>query len=305
MAVEDEVRAHPTLALIGNTPMVELPVFQAEFPQARVLAKIEAFNPGGSIKDRPVLRMLIDALDRNELRPGMTILDSSSGNAGIAYAMIGGILGFEVEIVMPGNASTERKRRIAAHGAACVYTDAVAGYDEAMREARRRHEADPERTYFADQYGNESNWLAHYDGTAAEILAQAPDDFTHFVAGVGTGGTVTGVGRRLKEVRRDVQIVCATPPAFPGVEGLKPLGPGYLDPDILDRSVVDTWIAIDVDESRALSVELAHHGLFAGQSAGAYLFAVRRVLKSDPSAVVVTVLADIGDRYFSAGLWDD
>ena len=174
MAVEDEVRAHPTLALIGNTPMVELPVFRAEFPQARVLAKIEAFNPGGSIKDRPVLRMLIDALDRNELRPGMTILDSSSGNAGIAYAMIGGILGFEVEIVMPGNASTERKRRIAAHGAACVYTDAVAGYDEAMREARRRHEADPERTYFADQYGNESNWMAHYDGTAAEILAQAP-----------------------------------------------------------------------------------------------------------------------------------
>ncbi len=304
MAVEDAIRAHPTLGLIGKTPMVEVPIFRDSFPHARVLAKMEAFNPGGSIKDRPVARMLIEALERGELRPGMTILDSSSGNAGIAYAMVGMILGFEVEIVIPSNASEERRARMAAHGARIVETDALAGYDEAMREAQRRAQAHPERYYFADQYSNDSNWLAHYHGTADEILAQAPADFTHFVAGVGTGGTITGVGRRLREERPAVEVVSAVPPEFPGVEGLKPLGAHNIQPELLDRSVVDRWIPVDVDEARALSLELARAGLFAGQSAGAYMYAVRHVLEDSPRAVVVTVLADLGERYFSAGLWD-
>ena len=218
--------------------------------------------------------------------------------------MIGSLLGHDVEIVMPDNASRERVQRITAHGAGIRFTDAILGYDEAMREVQRRHQADPERYYFADQYSNASNWQAHYDGTANEILTQAPPDMTHFVAGVGTGGTITGVSRRLDEVRPDVQIVCAAPPEFPGIEGLKPMGPGHLVPDIFDASLIDTWVDIDVDMARDYSVQLAAEGLFVGQSAGAYTYAVETVLKDDPCAVVVTVFADAGDRYFSTGLWD-
>ncbi len=305
MAVEDIVKTHPTLALIGNTPMVEIVSLRAEFPEARVFAKMEAYNPGGSLKDRPVARILADALDTGELRPGMTILDSSSGNAGITYAMVGSILGYPVEIVMPENVSEERKRRIRAHGARITFTDPIAGYDEAMREVRRLYESDPETYYFADQYGNDSNWRAHFEGTAPEILLQAPTGFTHFVAGVGTGGTITGVGRRLKQERPEVEVVSAVPPAFPGVEGLKPLGPDHIMPEILDRSVVDRWVEIDVDEARRESVGLARQGIFAGQSSGAYIYAVREVLLDEPRAVVVTLICDTGDRYFTSGLWDE
>jgi len=304
MAVDPAIDRHPTLHLIGRTPLVEARLFQDRYPRARVFAKMEAFNPGGSIKDRPVARMLADAQTRGDLRPGQTILDSSSGNAGIAYAMIGGLLGHDVEIVMPDNASRERVQRITAHGARIRFTDAILGYDEAMREVQRRHEANPERYYFADQYSNTSNWQAHYDGTASEILAQAPPDITHFVAGVGTGGTITGVARRLAEVSPDVQIVCATPPEFPGIEGLKPMGPDHLVPAILDASLIDTWVDIDVDKAREFSVRLAAEGLFVGQSAGAYMYAVETVLRDDPKAVVVTLFPDAGDRYFSTGLWD-
>ena len=304
MTADLVIDRHPTLQLIGHTPLVETRLFRDRYPTARVFAKMEAFNPGGSIKDRPVARMLADAQARGDLRPGQTILDSSSGNAGIAYAMIGSLLGHDVEIVMPDNASRERVQRITAHGAGIRFTDAILGYDEAMREVQRRHQADPERYYFADQYSNASNWQAHYDGTANEILSQAPPDMTHFVAGVGTGGTITGVSRRLDEVRPDVQIVCAAPPEFPGIEGLKPMGPGHLVPDIFDASLINTWVDIDVDMARDYSVQLAAEGLFVGQSAGAYTYAVETVLKDDPCAVVVTVFADAGDRYFSTGLWD-
>ncbi len=305
MAVEDLVKTHPTLALIGNTPLVEIVSLRAEFPEARVFAKMEGYNPGGSLKDRSVARILADALEAGELRPGMTILDSSSGNAGIAYAMIGSILGYPVEIVMPENASEERKRRIRAHGARITFTDPIAGYDEAMREVRRLYESNREAYYFADQYDNDSNWRAHFESTAPEILRQAPAGFTHFVAGVGTGGTVTGVGRRLKKERPEVKIVSAVPPAFPGIEGLKPLGPDHIMPEILDRSVVDQWVDVDVDEARRESVELARQGIFAGQSSGAYMYAVRKVLIDEPRAVVVTLICDTGDRYFTTGLWDD
>ena len=304
MAVKNLVGSYPALGLIGNTPLVEVPIFRNEFPQGRVYAKMEAFNPGGSVKDRPVARMLTDAIARGDLRAGMTILDWSSGNAGIAYAMIGEVLGYPVEIVMVGGASDERKRRIRVHGARVVSTDSASGYDGALREAQRRFEATPEEYYFADQYSNESNWLAHYDGTASEILAQAPPGFTHFVAGVGTGGTVTGVGRRLREERPGVQIVCVAAPEFPGVAGLKPWGPGQITPEVFDPSVVDVWVDIDVDQARRQSRQLARHGLFVGQSSGAYMCAARCVLLSDPHAVIVTLFPDTGERYFSAGLWD-
>jgi len=304
VAVGAHVAAHPALSLIGNTPLVEAPVFAGEFPHARILAKMEAFNPGGSVKDRPVRRMLLDAIASGKLRPGMTILDSSSGNAGIAYAMIGRVLGYDVEIVLPRNASAERQRRIAAHGATMTLTDPSDGYDGALREVRRRYEAHPARYFFVDQYSNASNWQAHYDETATEVLAQAPAGFTHFLAGVGTGGTLTGVARRLEEVRPDVQIVAVAPEEFPGIEGLKPLGPGHLVPAILDRSLVDRWIHVTADESRGYSLRLAQLGFFVGQSSGAYMAAARRVLLDDPRATIVTLFPDIGERYFSTGLWD-
>lgn len=295
---------HPTLDLIGRTPLVETRLFSNFYPKAKVLAKLEMFNPGGSVKDRPVARMLTDAQARGMLHPGQTILDSSSGNAGIAYAMIGSLLGHNVEIVMPDNASRERVQRITAHGATITFTDALLGYDEAMREVKRRYESSPERYYFADQYSNASNWEAHYDETAAEIISEAPAAMTHFLAGVGTGGTITGIGRRLSELRPDVQIVCAAPPEFPGVEGLKPLGPSHLVPGIFDASLIDTWVDLDVDQAREFSIRLAAEGLFVGQSSGAYMYAAESILQTDPDAVIVTLFPDAGDRYFSTGLWD-
>ena len=269
-----------------------------------MLAKVESRNPGGSLKDRPVLRMLGDALHTGNLAPGQIVLDSSSGNAGISYAMIGSMLGLAVEIVIPDNASAERKKRIAAHGASMIFTDAVQGYDEALREVRRRHEADPSRTFFADQYGNESNWRAHYETTAEEILAQSGGRISHFVAGVGTGGTITGVGRRLKEHDPDIRVICVIPDEFPGIEGLKPLGsPDDIVPEILDESVIDERVHVSIDDAYDMCQRLARRGLFCGQSSGAYLAGVRAVARRG-KATFVTLLNDLGERYFSTRLWD-
>jgi len=187
-AVQELIRRHPLLRLIGNTPLVPVPLFHCELPQVELLVKCEFLNPGGSVKDRSVLRMLSEAVISGTLPPERTILDSSSGNAGIAYAMIGAILGRRVELVVPENASAERKKRIQAHGATLILTDPVAGYDEALREVRRRSAANPERYFFCDQYSNAANWQTQYDTTAEEILAQTGGRLDWFVAGVGTGG---------------------------------------------------------------------------------------------------------------------
>jgi len=247
--VQDLIAEHPALGLIGNTPLVRLDLFKDELPDVEVWAKMEAFNPGGSLKDRPVLRMLSEAVGDGRLHAGKTILDSSSGNAGIAYAMIGAVLGFPVTIVIPDNASVERKKRLRAHGAHCHFTDAIKGYDEALRQVRRMYDAEPDKYFFSDQYGNSHNWMAHYDGTANEIWEQSNGRVTHFVAGVGTGGTITGIGRRLKELNSNIQVHCVVPDPFPGVEGLKPLGSEHdIIPEILDQSVIDErW---DCDEDR-------------------------------------------------------
>lgn len=300
------VERHPTLALIGDTPLVRLDLFRDELPGVEVWAKVEYFNPGGSLKDRPVLRMLAEAVRDERLRPGKTILDSSSGNAGIAYAMVGRVLGFDVELVVPGNASLERKKRILAHGAKLTHTDPLEGYDEALREAHRLAAERPDRYFFCDQYANPGNWRAHYDGTAEEILAQTGGRITHFVAGVGTGGTITGVGRRLKEHDPDIRVWSVRPEVFPGIEGLKPLGhPGDIVPEILDESVVDEWTEVTSEEARAHARALAREGLFAGQSSGGYLEGVRRAGREAGRAVVVTILNDFGERYLSTPLWED
>ena len=295
----------PALGLVGNTPLVRIRIFEDEFPEVEVYAKVEAFNPGGSLKDRPVLYMLLDALERGQLTPERTILDSSSGNAGIAYAWIGGALGLKVKLVIPDNASAERKKRMLAHGAQIHFTSAQDGYDEALREVRRLADADPDAYFFSDQYSNDNNWRAHFETTAEEILEQTQNRITHFVCGVGTGGTLTGVGRRLKQHSSDIRVECVVPDAFPGVEGLKPLkAPGDIVPAILDQSIIDEMLDADVDDAWEMSQRLARAGLFGGQSTGAYFAGVYQVAKRIQRGVIVTLMNDIGERYMSTRLWD-
>ena len=267
--IEPFLNRYPALRAIGNTPLVPVSIFGDELPGVEVLAKMECLNPGGSLKDRPVLHMLLAALANGRLQPGKTILDSSSGNAGIAYAMVGRIIGYPVEIVIPDNASTERKKRLLAHGAQLIYTDALKDYDEALREVHRRHDADAPRYFFCDQYSNADNWRAHYETTAVEILEQTGGRLTHIVAGVGTGGTVTGLGRRLKEHDPKIRLVCVLPEVFPGIEGLKPLGPEDIVPAILDEMVIDERIPVTSEDAYRMCVRLAREGFFVGQSSGA------------------------------------
>lgn len=298
------VDRYPALRAVGNTPLVPVDILRSELPEIEVLAKLESLNPGGSLKDRPVLRMLLGALDDGRLKPGKTVLDSSSGNAGIAYSMIGCIIGVPVEIVIPNNASAERRKRMLAHGAQLVFTDALLGYDEALREVRRRWEADPGRYFFCDQYSNADNWRAHYETTAAEILQQA-GRITHVVVGVGTGGTLTGLGRRLKEHDPAIRLICVIPEAFPGVEGLKPLGRAEdIVPAILDEKLIDERIPVTVDEAYRMCVRLAAAGFFVGQSSGAYMAGVARVAQRVRQGRFVTIFNDLGERYFSTRLWD-
>ena len=303
--IEPSLDRYPPLRAIGQTPLVPVNLFGDELPGIEVLAKMEHLNPGGSLKDRPVLRMLLGALADGRLQPGKVILDSSSGNAGIAYAMIGRVIGYPVEIVMPDNATIERKKRLLAHGAQLILTDALKGYDEALHEVHRRYHADPERYFFCDQYSNDDNWRAHYETTAAEILEQTRGELTHVIVGVGTGGTVTGLGRRLKEHDPRIRLVCVLPETFPGIEGLKPLGsPEDIVPSILDESVIDERIPVTSDDAYKMCIRLARAGFFVGQSSGAYMVGVERVARRERAGRFVTLFNDLGERYFSTGLWD-
>jgi cysteine synthase B len=296
---------YPALNLIGNTRMVEILCFKEEFPEVTVYAKAEYANPGGSLKDRPVRRMLLEASIEGKVGKGQVVLDSSSGNAGIAYAMLGAMMNLPVQIVVPGNASKERKMRIKAHGATLIQTDPMEGYDEALREGHRIAEREPERFFHCDQYANDNNWLSHYHTTAPEILVQTDGKITHFVAGIGTGGTITGVGRRLKKDVPGVEIVQIIPEDFPGIEGLKPLeNPGDIIPKILDSSVIDHKVRVSSMDAARTCALLARYGIWAGQSSGAYLYGVYETAKRIRKGVIVTLLNDIGERYMSTGLWE-
>jgi len=302
--IQDFIDKYPALKAIGNTPLVELDIPNdiADIGEASIYAKFEHLNPGGSIKDRPVLRMLAEAIIDGTLTPGKTILDATSGNAGIAYAMIGAILGYPVELVMPENASEERKKRLIAHGANLVFTDAQKGYDEALYEVKRRFQKSPDKYFYCDQYSNLNNPLAHYETTAVELLDQAPF-ITHFVAGVGTGGTISGIGRRLKETNPDIEIICIDFEEWPGVEGLKPLSDGHIIPETFDKSVVDQMLTIDTLKAYKVSSAMAEKGMFAGQSSGAYLLGAIEIARSLKSGNIVTIFNDIGERYFSTSMW--
>jgi cysteine synthase B len=298
---------YPLLATIGNTPLVRVDVLAEEFPDLTVSAKLEYFNPGGSLKDRPVRQIIMDALATGALRPGKIILDSSSGNAGIAYAMLGAVLQYPVHLVVPENASLERRKRIVAHGATLITTDALKGYDEALREVHRRAENEPERYFYADQYSNASNWQAHYHGTAVEILEQTEGKVTHFVGGIGTGGAITGIGRRLKEYNPNIQVIAIIPEEFPGVEGLKPPldSPDAIVPAILDQSVIDARIeGVSVESAYDMCWRLARAGFFVGQSSGAYMHGVYTLAKTVRSGHIVTLFNDLGERYASTHLWE-
>jgi len=297
------------LAAIGRTPLVELDLVQDAAPGTRLFAKLEACNPGGSVKDRPVARMLTRGLQEGRLAGGRRLLDSSSGNAGISYAMLGAALGVPVTLVVPGNASRERLARIRAYGAQLVVTDPLEGYDHALREARRLGSAHPDRYWHCDQYGNPDNWRAHYETTGREILEQvqsltgAPPNA--LVAGVGTGGTLTGTGRLLREAAADLFIAAVIPEPFPGIEGLKPLGaPGDIVPAILDEGLIDTRIPVDSESATAMCRRLAERGLFVGPSSGAYVHAALETAAGGRFRTIVTILSDTGERYASTGMWE-
>lgn len=294
---------------VGGTPLVELHPTPMLPPGVRLFAKLESTNPGGSIKDRPVSRILAGALERGDLRGGRRVLDSSSGNAGIAYAMLGAALGVPVTLVVPGNASRERLDRIAAHGAELILTDPLEGYDFALREAARIARTEPRRYWYANQYANADNWRAHYETTAVEILRDVSEHEgrtpSAFVAGVGTGGTLTGVARRLREECPDVHVAAVIPETFPGIEGLKPLGsPEDIVPEILDQALIDERIAMSSEDAATTCRDLARAGLFVGVSSGAFARAAIALARRGSYRTVVTVLSDTGERYGSTGIWE-
>ena len=290
----------PILGLIGNTPLVRVRLLEEEFPHVEVWAKAEWFNPGGSVKDRPALAMVKDGLERGLLRPGVTLLDSTSGNTGIAYAMIGAAIGVSVKLVLPANASPERKATLKAYGAEMVFSSALEGSDGAQRLARKICEADPDLYFLPNQYDNPANPLAHENGTAVEILEQTEGRITHFVAGLGTTGTLVGTGRGLKKRKAGVK-VCAVMPAesFHGLEGMKHI-PTAIRPGIYDESVQDHLFLAGTEESYQLAERLAREeGMFVGHSSGAALVGAREVAKRVRGGVIVVVLPDGGDRYLS------
>lgn len=293
------------LKLIGNTPMVEIRhVREGVASGVRILAKLEGFNPGGSVKDRPARKMIEDGLRRGRLVPGKVIIDSTSGNTGIALAMIGAALGHPVELVMPGNVSQERKRMVAAFGATAIFSDPLEGSDGAIRLCRIILAEHPDRYFKPDQYFNEANPRAHFETTGPEIWEQTDGAVTHFVAGIGTGGTIMGTGRYLKSRNPAVQVVAAEPDdAFHGLEGLKHMASSIV-PGIYREEELDRKIGVGTDDAYAMVYRLGREeGLLVGQSCGAAHVAALEIARSLTEGTVVELFPDFGDRYLSTNLW--
>ncbi len=303
--------------LIGYTPLIRLRRVTRDLPDSiEIYGKAEWFNPGGSVKDRPAWNIVRTAIERGELRGGKRLLDATSGNTGIAFAMIGAALGFGVTLCVPANVSTERKRILNAYGAEVIYTDPLEGSDGAIRKARELYARYPDRYYYADQYNNPANWQAHYETTGVEIWQQTEGRITHFVAGLGTTGTFVGVGRRLREYRRDIQLIALQPDSpFHGLEGLKHLDTAIV-PGIYDPTLADANLAISTEDAYAMARRLAREeGLLVGVSAAAAVVGSLRVAEAilrdaetrgiEPHAVIVTILCDSADKYLSERFWDD
>ena len=290
--------------LIGNTPLLRVRMFEKEFPRVEVYAKAEWFNPGGSVKDRAALAMIEDGERRGALTHDKTIIDSTSGNTGISYAMVGAAKGYRVKLVMPSNVSAERKALVTAYGAEIVYSDPGEGSDGAIRLVREVVAGEPDAYFYPDQYSNPANVRAHYEGTAVEILQQTSRRLTHFVAGLGTTGTFVGTSRRLKEHDPSIRTIAVQPEdSFHGLEGLKHI-PTAIVPKIWDASLADEIWGSPTEPAYDLARAVARtEGLLVGHSSGAALWAVRRLAETIKEGVVVTVFPDSGDRYLSTGLY--
>ena len=290
--------------LVGNTPLLRVRLFERESPKVEVYAKAEWFNPGGSVKDRAALSMIEDGERRGALTADKTIIDSTSGNTGIAYALVGAAKGYRVKLVMPGNVSAERKALVTAYGAEIVFSDAGEGSDGAIRMVRDIVAERPDEYFYPDQYSNPANPRAHYEGTAVEILSQTSERITHFVAGLGTTGTFVGTSRRLKEHDPSIRTIAVQPEdSFHGLEGLKHL-PTAIVPRVWDPSLADEVWGCPTEPAYDLAREIARsEGLLVGHSSGAALWAVRRLAATIREGVVVTVFPDSGDRYLSTGLY--
>lgn len=288
------------LSSIGNTPLIKIQHMTRHLKGVQIFAKAEWLNPGGSVKDRAGLRIIEDGERSGQLTQDKIILDSTSGNTGIAYAMIGAIKGYRVELVVPANVSEERKKALKAYGAKLILTDPLLGSDGALLEAKRIYEANPHRYFKGDQYNNPSNWRAHYETTGVEILQQSMGKVTHLIAGVGTGGTLTGVGKRLKEYNPDIRISGVQPDSgFHGIEGLKHIETA-IRPAIYDESIVDGTFFVKTEDAYEMTIRLTkEEGLWVGPSSGAAFWASLRLIESIDWGMIVTIFPDGGDRYFS------
>jgi S-sulfo-L-cysteine synthase (O-acetyl-L-serine-dependent) len=289
--------------------MLALQRISVKFPNVQILGKAEWFNPGGSVKDRAAYSMIRDGERRGALRPGKIILDATSGNTGIAYAMIGAALGYKVKLCLPSSASPERKHILNAYGVDIVYTPGDEATDGAIRRVREIYQADPERYFYPDQYGNPANPAAHYTGTAPEIWEQTRGEITHFIAGLGTSGTFMGVTRRLRELNPKVRCISMQPDSgFHGLEGLKHMATAIVPP-IYDPTLADENIEVQTEHAQAIVKRLAREeGLLVGVSAGGAVWAateIARRLPRDQRAVIVVILPDSGEKYLSDKFWSE
>ena len=292
--------------LVGNTPLVPLRRIAAHIQPVEVFAKVEWFNPSGSVKDRPAREIILAAERAGRLTPKKTLLDATSGNMGIAYAMLCAARGYRAKLVIPQNASPARIKILRAYGAALVFSDPLENTDGAIRLAREIAAQEPGRYFYADQYSNDANWQAHYRTTGVEIWNQTHGRITHFVAGLGTSGTFVGTGRRLREFDSSVRLIAVQPDAsFHGLEGLKHYETAMI-PAIYDATLADAQIKISTEEAHAMVKRLAREeGLFVGTSAGAAAAAAIRVAETLHEGIVVTVLPDGGFKYLSDRFWDE
>ena len=304
-----ETLGHSLVERIGNTPLVRLDAVMRDLPDVTLLGKAEWYNPGGSVKDRAAANIVVEAQRSGLLRPGKALLDSTSGNTGIAYAMLGAAEGFPVTLCMPENVSRERKQILGGYGANIIYTDPGDGSDGAIRKARELAAKHPDQYYYADQYSNPANWKAHYYGTASEIWQQTQGRITHFVAMLGTSGTFVGTARRLKELNPRVQCISLQPDSsFHGIEGAKHM-PSAIVPPIYDPSLADQNLEISTEDSYAMARQLSRGaGLLVGISSAAAVVGCLKIaqdlsLKRGQEAVIVTILCDSGEKYLSERFW--
>jgi cysteine synthase B len=299
--------SHSLAELVGGTPLIRLRRVTAHLPESvEVYAKAEWFNPSGSVKDRPALNIIRAAEADGSLTPGKTLLDSTSGNMGIAYATLGRSLGYQVSLVIPANASPERLAILKALDVEFTLSSPLEGSDGAIREARALAAAQPDRFYYANQYDNPANWQAHYTSTGPEIIEQTDGRVTHFVAGLGTSGTLVGTGRALKEFNPAIQLIAFQPDApFHGLEGLKHMGTA-IKPGIYDETLADENMTITTEDAHRMTRRLTtEEGLFVGISAGAAALAALRVAETLRSGVVVTLFPDAGYKYVSERFWTE